>query len=84
VARVKPDRLGRAWIRATRKLARVAPARAPDEGAIEYANRVGQHRPDLAARVDALAQRYTRLRFGRESPHHEIAIFEREVRRLAL
>jgi len=84
VARTKPDRIGRAWIRATRKLARVAPARAPAEGPMEYARRVGAHRPDLAARIDQLATLYTRLRFGREASHQDIASFEREVRNLAL
>jgi hypothetical protein len=84
VARLKPDRIGRAWIRATRKLARVAPARAPAEGPMEYARRVGAHRPDLAARIDALAQLYARLRFGRDAGHHDIAAFEREVRNLTL
>jgi transglutaminase-like putative cysteine protease len=84
VARVKPDRLGRAWIRATRKLARIAPARRSDEGPMEYSKRVGEHRPDLASRIDALAQLYTRLRFGREAHHQEITAFEREVRNLAL
>jgi protein-glutamine gamma-glutamyltransferase len=84
VARVKPDRIGRAWIRATRKLARIAPARAPDEGPLEYAKRVGAHRPDLAAHIDALAQLYTRLRFGRDASHQEIVRLERAVRNLAL
>ncbi len=46
--------------------------------------RVGAHRPDLAARIDALAQLYTRLRFGRDASNHDIAAFEREVRNLAL
>jgi transglutaminase-like putative cysteine protease len=84
VARVKPDRLGRAWIRATRKLARIAPARRPDEGAMEFARRVGEQRPDIAARVEALAQFYTRLRFGREAHVQEITVFEREVRNFAV
>jgi transglutaminase-like putative cysteine protease len=84
VARTKPDRIGRAWIRATRKLARVAPARAPAEGPMEYATRVSGHRPDLAARIDALAAFYIRLRFGRDASHQDIAAFEREVRKLAV
>jgi len=83
VARKKPDRIGRAWLRATRKLARVAPARAPTEGPMEYARRVGAHRPDLAARIDALASLYARLRFGRDASHQDDANFEREVRNLS-
>ena len=84
VARVKPDRIGRAWLRATRKLARVAPARAAAEGPMAYARRVGEHRPDLAARIAALASLYASLRFGRDASHQDIAAFEREVRNLAV
>jgi protein-glutamine gamma-glutamyltransferase len=84
VARAKPDRIGRAWIRATRKLARVAPARAPAEGPMEFAQRVGTQRPDLAERIVALAAMYARLRFGRDASHQDVARFEREVRNLAV
>ena len=84
VARVKPDRIGRAWLRATRKLARVAPARAAAEGPIAYAERVGEQRPDLAERIAALASRYATLRFGREASHQDIVAFEREVRNFAV
>jgi hypothetical protein len=84
VARARPDRLGRAWLRATRKLARVAPAREPAEGPMEFARRVGAHRPDLAERIEALASRYARLRFGRVASHEDVVGFEREVRKLAL
>jgi hypothetical protein len=84
VVRIKPDRIGRAWIRATRKLARVAPARGPAEGPMAYARRVGAHRPDLAERIEALASRYARLRFGRDASHQDVARFERDVRNLAV
>jgi len=84
VARVKPDRIGRAWLHATRKLARVAPARAAAEGPMAYARRVGEHRPDLAERIAALASLYATLRFGRDASHQDIAAFEREVRKLAV
>jgi len=84
VARAKVDRIGRAWLRATRKLARVAPARAPAEGPLEYARRLGVQRPDLAASVGALATRYARLRFGPEASNQDIAELERDVRRLAV
>jgi transglutaminase-like putative cysteine protease len=84
VARLKPDRIGRAWLKATRKLARAAPPRAPAEGPMEYARRLGEQRPDLAARVDALAALYARLRFGPHASHQEITALEREVRDLAV
>jgi transglutaminase-like putative cysteine protease len=84
VARAKPDRIGRAWIRATRKLARVAPARTAAEGPMEYAGRVSERRPDLAERVNALAALYARLRFGPVASPQDVAALEREVSRLAV
>lgn len=84
VPRVKPDRLARAWLRATRKLEKVAPPRAPSEGALSYAQRVAQARPELGPAVLAIARRYTALRFGPGTPRHaDIAELEREIRRLA-
>ena len=84
VARLKPDRIGRAWLRATRKLARVAPPRAPAEGPMDYARRIAAQRPELADSVSALATLYARLRFGRDASHQDIAHLEREVRNLGL
>jgi transglutaminase-like putative cysteine protease len=83
VPRVRPDRIARAWLRATRKLERVTP-RAASEGPLEYARRVGAARPDLAARVMELAANYARLRFGPAAGAHEVALLEREVRNLAV
>ena len=82
VARNKPDRIARAWLRATRKLAKVATARAPDEGALSYARRVAAQHPHLADRVMDLAERYVKLRFGPEAANEEIAALERDVRKL--
>jgi transglutaminase-like putative cysteine protease len=84
VARVKPDRLARAWIRATRKLERVTTPRAASEGAMSYAQRVASAHPPLAAAVLDLATRYTRLRFGPAANDDEVRDFERDVRRLAV
>jgi len=83
VARGRPDRVGRAWLRATRKLKGIAP-RAAYEGPVDYARRVAAARPDLAPRVTELAARYSRLRFGAAADRDEIAAFEREVSRLAV
>jgi transglutaminase-like putative cysteine protease len=83
VARVRPDRIARAWLKATRKLERVTP-RAASEGPMEYARRIGNARPDLAGRVTALAMRYARLRLGPASDPAEVASLEREVRSLAV
>ncbi len=81
VARFRPDRIGRAWLKATRKLAKVTP-RAGDEGPLAYAARVSATRPDLAAPVQAIAQRYARLRYG-NAEREDLAQLERDVRRLA-
>jgi transglutaminase-like putative cysteine protease len=83
VPRVRPDRVGRAWLRATRKLARVVP-RAASEGPMEYAGRVSRLRPDLASQVSSLAARYARLRFGPAAAPADLVELEREVRTLAV
>jgi transglutaminase-like putative cysteine protease len=81
VARRRPDRIGRAWLAATRKLAKISP-RAAHEGPLAYATRIAVARPDLAAPVHAIAQRYATLRFGRAA-RGELEELERDVRRLA-
>jgi protein-glutamine gamma-glutamyltransferase len=84
VGRAKPDRIGRAWLQATRKLARVVPERALDEGPMDYARRVAHRRPDLAQRVTALAELYAKLRFGAVASHDDVVALEREVRNLSV
>jgi transglutaminase-like putative cysteine protease len=84
LARGKPDRIGRAWQRATRKLAPLAGPRAADEGPCDFARRVGRARPELAARVATLAACYARLRFGPAASPQDIAAFERDVRQLTV
>jgi transglutaminase-like putative cysteine protease len=81
VARFRPDRIGRAWLRATRKLARVTP-RASDEGPLAYAARVAAARPDLAEPVRTIALRYAKLRYG-VAARDDLDALERDVRRLA-
>ncbi|MBC8025497.1 MAG: DUF3488 domain-containing transglutaminase family protein [Steroidobacteraceae bacterium] len=82
VARTKPDRIGRAWLEATGKLARVAPPRAANEGPIDYATRIASARPDLALAVTEIARRYSALRFGRDAANEDVETLEREVRKL--
>ena len=82
VARHRPDRIGRAWLKATNKLSKVAAPRASDEGPLAYATRIAAARPDLAAPVQAIALRYARLRFG-IAARADLEELERDVRRLA-
>lgn len=84
VARPKPDRIARAWLRATKKLERVAPPREPHEAALHYAARVAAQHPPIAGQVRSLAERYTALRFGPEASAAEVAELEREVRQLTV
>jgi protein-glutamine gamma-glutamyltransferase len=85
VARYRPDRIGRAWLKATNKLAKVAPPRAGNEGPLAYAARIAAARPDLAAPVQAIAWRYARLRYGASggAARADLEELERDVRRLA-
>jgi protein-glutamine gamma-glutamyltransferase len=84
VARAKPDRIGRAWLRATRKLERAAAPRAANEGPIDYATRIAAARPDLAPTVTEIARRYSALRFGRDAANDDVEALEREVRKLSV
>jgi transglutaminase-like putative cysteine protease len=62
------DPLIRAYDRLCRKLAAVGLPRSAHEGAEDYAARIAQARPDLAAAVTALCRRYTQIRYGAGSP----------------
>jgi hypothetical protein len=59
-----------AYRRLCRRLAAIGLARRSHEGAENYAVRVGQARPDLAAPVAALCGSYSRLRYAQSSPEH--------------
>ncbi|HEY1726600.1 MAG TPA: DUF3488 and transglutaminase-like domain-containing protein [Steroidobacteraceae bacterium] len=76
------DALSRSWRALERKLRHVAPARAPYEAPVHYAERIGRVRPDLAASVQALARRYARLRYGPAVATVDYEQFRRAVRSL--
>jgi protein-glutamine gamma-glutamyltransferase len=82
--RVRPDRLGRAYARLCKKLARAGLPRAAHEGPLAYADIVGKERPDLAPEVRRLLARYAELRYGappepERSLESEVKEFERGV-----
>ncbi|MGH8298013.1 MAG: transglutaminase TgpA family protein [Steroidobacteraceae bacterium] len=79
----RPDRLGRAYTRLCRKLARTGRARAPHEGPLAYAQVIVGYRPDLAPRVRPLLEQYAQLRFGPPSDR-DLRSFERAVARLSV
>ena len=80
-----PDMLARAYLLLCRRLARIAPPRAPYQGPLEYAETVAAHRPDLRAPVAALCERYAQLRYGPAGASRaQAAAFARAVRRLHL
>jgi len=58
------DPLQRAYARLCRKLAAVGLERRAFEGPLSFAARVGAARPDLAAPVESLCDRYAALRYG--------------------
>lgn len=85
--RPRPDRLGRAYTRLCRKLARVGLPRPPYQGPLAYAQAITQHRPDLALQVRPLLESYAALRFGPTSaptPDRDLRKFERSVARLSV
>jgi protein-glutamine gamma-glutamyltransferase len=82
-----PDALARAYLRLCRKLARIAPPRAPHQGPMSFGDGVLARRPDLEPLVRPLLSRYARLRFGPlTAANHtaDIEAFRRAVERLRL
>jgi hypothetical protein len=76
------DVLTRTWRLLEQKLQRAASPRAPHEGPVSYAQRIGQLRPEIAATVSALARRYALLRYGPQPSYEEVEQFRRAVRLL--
>jgi protein-glutamine gamma-glutamyltransferase len=81
------DALARVYVRLCRKLARIAPARAPHQGPMSLASTVSARRPDLKDGVDSVLMRYAQLRYGAPAPvtrAQDIKAFRRAVARLSL
>ena len=81
-----PDRLGRAYSRLCRKLARTGLPRAPHQGPLAFAQLIIRYRPDLASQVGPLLEQYATLRFGPSDPAHTqtVRTFERAVAQLSI
>lgn len=82
-----PDRLGRAYARLCRKLARTGLPRDPHQGPLAYGQVILRYRPDLAPQARLLLEDYARLRFGppSDSAHApNLRAFERAVGRLSV
>jgi len=60
----QPDRVQAAWLKLCRRLSKAGLARAEHEGARNYAARIGSARPELAAGIRDVAERYITLRYG--------------------
>jgi transglutaminase-like putative cysteine protease len=80
----RPDRLAQAYARLCEKLARVGLARLPHYGPLAYGEWVTLRRPDLAAGVRPLLERYAELRFGPHAGEAAVSAFERAVTRLRM
>ena len=74
------DPLTHCWQLLERKLGRAVTARAPYEGPIAFAQRVGQEHPELARRLQLFARRYAQLRYGPTPSANELEHFRRAVR----
>jgi len=67
------------YLRFCRRLARAGMVRAPHEGAIDFAQRCARSRPDLKNRMEAITERYVRVRYGELTGADELRAFKREV-----
>ena len=74
------DSLRRAYDRLCGKLAAVGLPRSAHEGAEDYAARIAQLRPDLAAAVSGLCRRYSQLRYGADPQSTSVPDFVSAVR----
>lgn len=63
--RIRLDPTVRAWNRLSRKLERVGLARKVWEGPADYPKRIALERPELSQPVEAIAELYIGLRYGR-------------------
>ena len=78
------DAVGEAYADFCRKLARAGLAREASEGAQDYAQRIVQARPELAAQVRYIAQLYQRLRYASAASPEGVQRLRRAVHRLRL
>ena len=76
-----PDPVQALYLKFCRKLTRVGLARAPHEGALSFAERCEQSRPDLYPAINTVVHLYLRLRYGGLSEPGEIRRLQRLVGR---
>lgn len=69
-----------AWNRLCAKLAEAGIARAPHEGPMDFLARVKQVRPQLAADLEEITQRYVQARYGTGASHEELHELARRVK----
>ena len=62
-----PEPAAREWQRFCHRLAKAGLPRRPDEGPRDYAQRAARQWPEHAATIQAIAERYQALRYGRTS-----------------
>lgn len=84
----RPDALARAWRRIDRRLRRAGHPRSPQEGVLDYCERLAATHPAAAAALAPLARRYALLRYGppaaEADAEAELRGFRRAARRLRL
>ncbi len=76
------DALARGYRSLCARLAAAGIARAPQEGPLAYAARLARERPDLAARVLPVLERYALVRFGPRASDAQTRAVARELRSL--
>ncbi len=73
------DPVQAAYRRFCKKLARAGLVRAPNEGALAFARRCTQKRPELQPAIEAVTQLYLRLRYGRFPAKENLAVLKQRV-----
>ncbi|GAB5605801.1 transglutaminase TgpA family protein [Sideroxyarcus sp. TK5] len=73
------DPVQASWLRLCLKLGKAGLPRAPHEGPLDYAARVGAAHPEVAASMDDLAARYVALRYRAPGDDTALLAFKRAV-----
>ncbi len=72
-----------AYLRFCNKLRRKGLPCDPAEGPVDYANRLGRSRPDLAPAIAAITRLYVSLRYGAESDMLRLRELQRQIRQFS-
>ncbi|MGD9255765.1 MAG: DUF4129 domain-containing protein, partial [Chromatiales bacterium] len=79
-----PDPATRLYQRFSRKLSAIGLARHPNEGPLDYLERISNKRPDLQERAGEVIRQYIRIRYREEDTKKQLHALARSVRQFSV